>query len=116
LLALVKRLHTGGVLLTAGSDVTNPWVIPGESLHQELELLNQAGIAPREVLRIGTRNGARALGILGEVGTLEARKRADLVVLAADPTVKIANTRSIRAVMQNGRWCVNRLFPGASWF
>jgi imidazolonepropionase-like amidohydrolase len=74
-----------------------------------MELLNQAGIAPQEVLRIGTRNGARALGILGEVGTLEAGKRADLVVLAADPTAKIANTRSIRAVMQNGRWCVNWL-------
>lgn len=104
LLRLVNRYHSAGVLLTAGSDVTNPWVIPGESLHQELELLVAAGIPPAEVLRIATRNGAEALGVLGEVGTVEAGKRADLLVLERDPIAAIGNTRSIVSVMQGGRW------------
>lgn len=62
LLALVRRYHEGGVLLTAGSDTPNPWVIPGESVHRELELLVDVGIAPRDVLQIATRNGRGARG------------------------------------------------------
>lgn len=106
LLRLVQRFHEEGVLLTTGSDVTNTWVIPGESLVQELELLVSAGIPPSEVLVLATRNGAEALGILDEAGTIEAGKRADLVVLAADPTRDVASVRSIVAVMQGGRWVV----------
>lgn len=104
LLALVARYHTAGVLLAAGSDVTNPWVIPGESLHQELELLVAAGIPPLEVLGIATRNGAMALGLQAEAGTIEAGKRADLVVLERDPLANIGHTRTIHSVMQGGRW------------
>lgn len=102
LLRLVRRYHEAGVLLTAGSDTPNPWVIPGEGLHRELELLVEAGIPPSAVLRIATRNGAAALGILGETGTIEVGKRADLVLLEADPLVDIANTRRIAWVMQGG--------------
>ncbi len=104
LLRLVQRYYQAGVLLTAGSDVTNPWVIPGESLHQELELLVSAGIPPAQVLRMATRNGAEALGILDDVGTIEPGKRADLLVLERDPIRQIVNSRSIVAVMQGGRW------------
>jgi imidazolonepropionase-like amidohydrolase len=102
LLALVRRYHEGGVLLTTGTDVTNPWVIPGESLHQELELLVEAGIPPADVLRIATRNGAEALGLLEESGTVEAGKRADLVLLMDDPLADISNTRRIAWVMRGG--------------
>jgi len=103
LLELTRRLHEGGVVLTAGSDLPNPWVIPGVSLHEELQLLADAGIPPLEVLRIATYNGAQALGWAGEVGSLEIGKRADLVVLAADPLRRIANTRAIEFVLLNGR-------------
>ena len=102
LLALVGRYHAGGVRLTAGSDTPNAWVIPGESLHREMELLVDAGIPPAAVLRIATRNGAEALGLLAEVGTVEPGKRADLVLLTADPLAQIANTRRIAWVMQGG--------------
>jgi imidazolonepropionase-like amidohydrolase len=104
LLRLVKRYHAGGVLLTKGSDVTNPWVIPGESIHQELELLVSAGIAPRDVIKIATRNGAEALGILNETGTIERGKLADPIVLDRDPLMNISETRSIAMVMQRGHW------------
>jgi imidazolonepropionase-like amidohydrolase len=99
---LVRRYHEAGVLLSAGSDLPVPWVIPGVGLHEELELLVAAGIPPLEVLTIATRNGAETLGLLDEIGTVEAGKRADLLVLSADPTADIRNTRSIEAVIQGG--------------
>ncbi len=103
-LGLVKAYHDGGVLLGAGSDLPNPFVVPGASLHTELSLLVDAGLTPLEVLRIATRNGAEALGMLSEVGTLEPGKGADLLILTADPTVRIANTRAIEHVVQRGRF------------
>ncbi len=103
LLALVARMQREGVHLTTGSDLASPWVIPGVALHQELALLVSAGIAPVEVLRMATRNGAEALGLLGERGTIEPGKRADLVVLEADPLRDIRNTGRIRYVVLGGR-------------
>ena len=94
-LKFVKQLYDAGVLLTAGTDLANPWVIPGVSFHQELKLLTDTGIPPLEVLSIATRNGAQALGILSDVGTVQAGKRADLVLLNADPVTQITNTREI---------------------
>jgi imidazolonepropionase-like amidohydrolase len=101
--ALIRAYHRGGVLLTAGSDEPNSWIVPGPSLHTELELLTEAGLSPLEVLTIATRNGAEALGILPAVGTIETGKQADLVLLDHDPTADIRNTRSIALVVQRGR-------------
>ncbi|MBM4186712.1 MAG: amidohydrolase family protein [Gemmatimonadetes bacterium] len=102
-LALTKRLHDRGVLLAAGTDANNPWVVPGESYHRELELLVESGIPPHEVLTLATRNGARMIGLDGETGTVAVGKRADLVVLRQDPTQSIGATRSIEWVMASGR-------------
>jgi imidazolonepropionase-like amidohydrolase len=99
----IELFHERGVLLTAGTDYQNPWMTPGVAYHRELELLAGAGIPPLEVLRIATRNGAQGLGILAETGTIEAGKRADLVVLTADPLVAISNTRKIERVFLRGR-------------
>ncbi len=103
-LELTRKLHDGGVLLAAGSDLPNPWVIPGVSLHHELRLLHSAGIPPLEVLRIATHNGAVALGLEDEIGSVEPGKVADLVVLAADPTKSLHNTRAISQVFVGGRF------------
>ena len=113
-LGLVKAYHDGGVLLAAGSDLPNAWVVPGLGLHRELELLGDAGLTPLEVLRAATHNGAAALGVLAETGTLEAGKAADIVVLSADPTKALSNTRRIEMVLQEGR-VLDRdaLFAGA---
>lgn len=102
MLALVARLHRGGVHLTAGSDLASPWVIPGVGLHQELALLESAGIPRTDVLRLATRNGAESLGILYDAGTVEPGKRADLLVLEADPLADIRNLRRIRYVVRGG--------------
>ena len=63
-LQIVKQFYDSGVLITAGTDVGNPWITPGVSLHRELELLVKAGISELEVLKIATKNGAQALHIL----------------------------------------------------
>lgn len=101
-LEFTKLLHESGIMLTAGTDANNPWVAPGDSFHTELQLLVDADIPPVDVLTIATRNGAILMGIEEEVGTVEVGKRADLVLLDADPLADIANTRRIRWVMQNG--------------
>ena len=100
---LVQAYSRGGVLLTAGSDEPNPWIVPGPSLHTELELLVEAGLSPLEVLTIATRNGAESLGILREVGTVSLGKRADLLVVDRDPTKDIRNTRAISLIIARGR-------------
>jgi imidazolonepropionase-like amidohydrolase len=101
--ALVRAYSRGGILLTAGSDEPNPWIVPGPGLHTELELLVQAGLSPLEVLTIATRNGAESLGILKEVGTVSLGKRADLIVVDRDPTKDIRNTRAISLIIARGR-------------
>ena len=101
MLALVRLYHRRGVRLLAGSDLPNPWVVPGAGFHRELELLVEAGIPTAEVLVLATRNGAEALGL--DAGTIERGRRADLVVLEADPLADIRNTRRIRLVLKDGR-------------
>jgi hypothetical protein len=100
--ALVRLMRDRGVPLTTGTDVTNPWVIPGESLHQEFELLRDAGLTPREILRAAGELAARALR-RSDVGVIETGRRADLVLLDADPLRDIRNTRRIAWVMKEGK-------------
>lgn len=101
-LHIVRKLHEGGVRLTAGSDLGMPWITPGVSLHRELELLVQAGIDEAEVIVMATRNGAEGLSLEDQLGTVEAGKLADLVVLTADPLSDIRNTRLLAAVYKAG--------------
>ena len=99
---IIRVFHERGVLITAGTDSSNPWMTPGVAFHRELELLVSARISPLEVLSIASRNGAQSLGIIGETGTIERGKRADLVVLSADPLASISNTRQIERVFLAG--------------
>lgn len=75
---------------------------PGVSLYRELELLVNAGIPVIEVLKIATRNGAEALNILNEVGTIEVGKQADLVILNSNPAEEIKNIRNLEFVIKRG--------------
>ena len=99
----VKAAYEAGVPLLVGSDLANPNTLPGLSLHQELELLVQAGIPPLIVLRMATHDAAEWLGILRAVGTVEPGKQADLVILNKDPVENIRNTRDIHSVIQAGQ-------------
>lgn len=101
--SFVARLQRAGGHVVAGSDTSNPYVIPGASLHRELELLVDAGLSPREALATATRNAAAFLGQARTLGTLEVGKTADLVVLGADPLVSVAALRQIELVIRDGR-------------
>lgn len=112
-LAFTKYLYDSGILLTAGTDMGNPWTVPGASFHRELELLVASGIPALEVLKIATQNGAQSLGISSDGGTIAVGKRADLVALEADPSRDIRNTRRIAWIMQGGEMMRPRdLLPG----
>jgi len=102
LLGLIKKMYDRGVPLVAGTDTPTPWIVPGPSLHDELKLLNEAGIPPLDVLRIATFNAARALRRENEFGSIRPGLRADLILLSKNPLESIGYTRSIDAVIQNG--------------
>src|SRR5215213_4691585 len=101
-LQLTKIMYDNGVQILSGSDIPNFGLVPGASLHNELELLAQTGIKPLEVIEIATNNGAKALGIDDIVGTIQPEKQADMVVLSANPIENISNTKQIEAVMVDG--------------
>ena len=88
--------------MMAGTDLGNPFVLPGFSLHDELALFVQASLSPGETLKTATYNPAKFLGILDRLGTVEKGKLADLVLLNANPLDDIHNTQKIRAVIVNG--------------
>lgn len=104
ILQLTKMLYDNHVKILSGTDIPNFELVPGASLHHELELLVEAGITPLEVIKIATANGAQALDILDEVGTIEAGKQADIIILSANPEDDISNTKKIEAVMDDGRF------------
>ncbi|HEY2461127.1 MAG TPA: amidohydrolase family protein [Candidatus Acidoferrum sp.] len=101
---LTGELHRAGIPLLVGSDSLDPFVIPGDSLHQELSELVRAGLTPAEALQAATRGAAQFLGREKDFGSIEKGKRADLVLLAANPLENIANTRKIDAVIRNGKY------------
>jgi imidazolonepropionase-like amidohydrolase len=101
---LIKALHDAGAGLLLGSDAPQVYNVPGFSTHRELESLVAAGLTPYQALETGTRNVARYFGTTGETGTVERGKRADLVLLEADPLVDIRNTTKRAGVMLRGRW------------
>jgi imidazolonepropionase-like amidohydrolase len=103
-LAMVRALNEQGAPLLAGSDVGNPYLIPGLSLHDELRLLVQAGLTPFEALSAATRSAAEFLGQQGDFGVVRVGARADLILVAGDPLRDVANALRRRGVMVRGVW------------
>ncbi|HEV3374185.1 MAG TPA: amidohydrolase family protein [Candidatus Acidoferrum sp.] len=101
---LTGEMHKAGVALLVGSDSLDPFVFPGESLHQELAELVRAGFTPGDALRAATRGAAEFLGREAELGAIEAGKTADLVLLEANPLENIGNARKISAVIRGGKY------------
>jgi hypothetical protein len=99
---LVRALREAGIPLLAGTDTGVPYSLPGSSLHDELALLVEAGLTPREALLAATRDPGRALGLGGELGTIEPGREADMILLRDDPLEEIRGTRAIDAVVLRG--------------
>jgi imidazolonepropionase-like amidohydrolase len=101
---IIKALHDGGVPFALGSDAPQTWNVPGFSAHRELGANVAAGLTPYEALKSGTANVGVYFGTQSTVGTVAAGKRADLILLEANPLTNIANSSRIAGVMVNGRW------------
>jgi imidazolonepropionase-like amidohydrolase len=104
LLNNLKRLHRAGVPILAGTDMPNPMVVPGISLHDELVLLVEAGLTTLEALQAATSRPAQYFGAADSLGSVSEGKFADLVLLGANPLENIRNTRRIDALVLNGRY------------
>lgn len=94
----VRKIHAAGGVVACGTDESS-----GADTQRELELLSESGIAPLDVIRIATYNGAVFLGKADQLGSIDVGKLADMVLLSRDPAADINNAKSIVFVMKGGR-------------
>lgn len=103
-MAFAKAFADAGGRLILGTDMGNPLVVPGYSVHEELANFAAAGLSPYQALASATRAPAECLGLADEFGTVAVGRRADLLLLGADPLLDVDNAREIQGVMARGRW------------
>ena len=101
---LIKAICDAGGKLLTGSDTPEFLWLYGFGIHHELKALKDAGISNYAVLAAGTRNAHEFFGTLGKVGTIEKGKRADLILLNANPLDHISATKNRSGVMLKGKW------------
>lgn len=98
----LMRVQAAGIPIAMGTDAGNPLTFQGPSVYAEMEAMQAAGLSPKQVLLAATRGGAKAMGREKDLGTLEAGKQADLLVLDADPLLDIKALRRLRYVVRGG--------------
>jgi hypothetical protein len=101
---VLAALHRGGVKILMGTDAPQQYSVPGFSLHREFPRMSAAGMTPYEILASGTRNVGDYFNRQDSFGTVAVGRRADLLLLDADPLADIANLQHISGVMVRGRW------------
>ena len=99
----VRQLHQAGITLAVGTDAGTGFAPMGLITHEEIAALVDAGLSPMEALVAATRGSAQWAGVSDRVGTLEAGKLADMVILEQSPLLDIRNTRKIARVVLGGR-------------
>ncbi len=102
-LDVLRVLHRRGVRILAGTDLANPFIFAGASLHDELGLLVSIGMTPLQALQSATIEPARFLGLADSLGSVGPGRVADLVLLSANPLTVIGNVAKIEVVIANGR-------------
>lgn len=100
-----RLLHEAGVRVLAGTDIGNPFLVPGASLHDELALLvDEAGFSPLDALRAATIAPARTFAMQDSLGAIAVGQLADLVLLDRNPLDDIRATTSIHGVLLDGAY------------
>ncbi|MBZ9630053.1 amidohydrolase family protein [Salegentibacter sp. LM13S] len=101
---LTEKLYEAGARIVLGSDAPQFFNVPGFSIHYELEMMVNTGLSPYEVLVTGTKNAADYFGTPEEFGTVQQGRRADLILLNANPLEDITNVQNRAGVMVRGLW------------
>jgi imidazolonepropionase-like amidohydrolase len=101
---LLNAMHDASVTILMGTDAPQLYSVPGFSLYRELPLMVDAGMTPYEVLRTGTVDVARHLGIEDQAGTIAEGKHADLLLLEGNPLEDVRAVARNAGVMVDGRW------------
>lgn len=114
---MVKGMNDAGVPLMVGTDLMCPGLVPGYSVHEEMGILQEAGIAPTDVLRSATIVPAQFMGLDMRLGTIAEGKTASMVLVRANPLDDIRNAEKIQGVFLRGRYYsrtdLNRLLAEA---
>ncbi|MFS4467791.1 amidohydrolase family protein [Maribacter sp. 2210JD10-5] len=97
------QLSKNGVNMVLGTDTGNDFILPGYSLHEEMQLLELGGMAPGKIIKMGTLNAAKMLKVENRLGSIEVGKLADMVLLDENPLESISNTLKINSVFKNGK-------------
>ena len=100
----LKRLYDAGVPLLLGTDCSMPYLVMGFSVIQELQYLVEMGLTPYQAIATGTSAAASFLGEAGEFGTVTVGRRADLLLVEADPLGDVGNVSKRAGVMVRGQW------------
>ena len=103
-LRLLGLFDSAGAKMLAGTDFGGGWLVPGQSLHHEFDLLARAGVSPLRVLQMTTLDAARFLHRENTMGTVEPGRAADLVLLTSNPLASVANLHRVSGVVRGGRW------------
>ncbi|MTI38374.1 amidohydrolase family protein, partial [Fulvivirga lutimaris] len=98
----LKKVHESGIRVAVATDAGNPGTFHGVSIYDEMEIMQKAGIEPKDIIVMATQNGAMAMDRADDFGTLEKGKFANLIILEKDPAIDITNFRSITHVMKTG--------------
>ena len=98
----LKRVYDEGISIVVGTDAGNPGTLHGISIYEEMEAMQSAGISPKDLIVMATKNGAESMRRGDDFGTLEKGKFANLILLDADPSIDISNMRSITHTMIKG--------------
>lgn len=99
----LKKLYDAGITIAVATDAGNPGTFHGISIYDEMEAMQKAGIPANEIIIMATKNGAMAMERSRDFGILEKGKMADLIILDNNPSIDIANMRSISQMMRGGQ-------------
>ncbi len=98
----LRFLDDNNINIVLGTDTGNDFILPGISLHEEMQIMELGGFTPLEIIKMTTHNAAKMLKQLDSLGTIEVGKYADMILLDRNPLDSISNTLSINRVIKNG--------------